>query len=177
MGRAFDRGMGGPAEGRFLTPADVDGACMACALFRREALLQARDGAGEILDSRFFAYKEDVDLSWRLRRAGYRIRYLPEASATHERGWREGRRREIPVWIRRLSLRNRWFTILKNESALSLALRMAIYVPWEVAIAGYLLLREPRVLPAYPAILGGLTDTWKRRKLPYAAPTASAGSG
>ena len=81
----------------FLDRADVDAACMACALFRRDALEAARDGAGEILDHRYFAYKEDVDLGWRLRRAGYRIAYLPECRAVHERGWREGSRRSIPL--------------------------------------------------------------------------------
>ena len=48
---------------------------------RRAALEAARDGAGEVLDERLLAYKEDVDLGWRIRRAGYRIVYEPAARA------------------------------------------------------------------------------------------------
>lgn len=162
--RPRDRGMGEPAAGRFLVREDVDAACMACALFRRTALEAARDGAGDILDRRFFAYKEDVDLGWRLRRAGFSVVYLPEALATHERGWKEGARRQIPLELRVLSLRNRWWTILKNESALSLLLRMALYVLVEVMLALLLLMTEPGVLRAYPRIVAGIPGSLSRRK-------------
>jgi len=163
--RARDRGMGGSATGTYPEREDVDAACMAAALFPRRALEMARDGAGEVLDVRFFAYKEDVDLGWRIRRAGFRIVYEPGAVATHERGWREGGRREIPVRLRVLSLRNRWFTILKNESPLSLALRMALYVPTEIALAAWLTVREPGVLRAYPELIRGVGETLRRRTL------------
>ncbi|MAE62813.1 MAG: hypothetical protein CMJ18_00955 [Phycisphaeraceae bacterium] len=163
--RARDRGMGQPASGQFLERADVDAACMACALFDPAALHDARDGAGEILDSRYFAYKEDVDLGWRLRRAGYRIVYEPAAVAEHQRGWREGERKAIPRRLRVLSLRNRWFTILKNESPLSLFLRMALYVPTECGLLAWLAITEPGVLRAYPRILAGFWETMRRRKL------------
>lgn len=170
--RARDRGFGGPSEGRFTEPEDVDAACMACALFRRRALDAARDGAGEVLDSRFFAYKEDVDLGWRLRRAGFRVRYEPGAVATHERGWREGARAAVPVNLRVLSFRNRWWTILKNESPLSLVLRMALYIPVEAVLFVRFCLIEPGVLRAYPRIVGGLRETLRRRKLkPSRLPT------
>ena len=162
--RARDRGMGEPAEGAFTTRDDVDAACMACALFRRSALDAARDGAGEVLDRRFFAYKEDVDLGWRLRRAGFRVAYVPDAVATHERGWKERGRQTIPLELRILSLRNRWWTILKNESALSLLLRMALYVSVEVMLVLFLLVTEPGVVRAYPRIVLGIPGTLRRRK-------------
>lgn len=34
-------------------------------------------------DERFFMYAEDVDLSWRVRMAGYRLRYVPKAVINH----------------------------------------------------------------------------------------------
>lgn len=163
--RPRDRGMGSLKSGRHLEPAAVDAACMACALFRRRALESARDGAGEILDSRFFAYKEDVDLGWRMRRAGWKVAYEPTARAVHERGWKEGGRAGIPEELRILSLRNRWLTIAKNESAWSFVLRLALYVPYEVLAAVRLLLREPGVLRAYPRIVAELRETLRRRVL------------
>ncbi|GAB1390532.1 hypothetical protein MASR1M6_27140 [Rubrivivax sp.] len=34
-------------------------------------------------EPRFFMYCEDVDLSWRLRCAGWRLRYLPQCAVVH----------------------------------------------------------------------------------------------
>ncbi len=53
----------------------------ACLLLRRTAL----ESVGG-LDERFFLYAEDVDLCLRLRQAGWRLRYVPEATACHLRG-------------------------------------------------------------------------------------------
>jgi GT2 family glycosyltransferase len=168
--RARDRGRGEPAAGLHAEPANVDAACLAAALFRRAALDRARDGAGEILDSRYFAYQEDVDLGWRIRRARFRIRYEPSVVAEHDRGWREGRRREIPVSLRRLSLRNRWFTIIKNVPWPGLVWRLPFLVVFEVLFFLKLLLTEPAVLPAFGMAVAGIPGTLARRRLPHDRP-------
>jgi N-acetylglucosaminyl-diphospho-decaprenol L-rhamnosyltransferase len=46
---------------------------------------QAFDDVGGF-DERYFMYVEDVDLCWRLRRAGWRVRYEPSAAVVHEQG-------------------------------------------------------------------------------------------
>ena len=53
----------------------------ACVLLRRAAF----DAVGGF-DERFFMYFEDVDLSRRLRRSGWRLRSVPEARAFHVKG-------------------------------------------------------------------------------------------
>jgi GT2 family glycosyltransferase len=58
-----------------LEPPWVSGAA---ALFRRAAY----DEAGGF-DTHFFMYGEDVDLSWRLRARGWRLRYVPRAAVVH----------------------------------------------------------------------------------------------
>jgi len=58
--------------------ADVDQLIGACLILRRTAL----DAVG-LLDERFFLYFEEVDLCLRLRQAGWRVRYLSEATVTH----------------------------------------------------------------------------------------------
>jgi GT2 family glycosyltransferase len=168
--RARDRGMGRPSAGRYLEGAEVDAACMAAALFRRAALEAARDGAGEVLDERLLAYKEDVDLGWRIRRAGYRIVYEPAARATHQRGWREGARRGIPLELRRESLKNRWQVIAKNESAGSFVIRLPLFILFEMAVAAGLLVREPRVLAAYARATRELAGSLRRRPLAASPP-------
>lgn len=57
---------------------EIDWALGACMLIREKAV------GGEIFDPRFFLYFEDVDLCLRLRKAGWKIIYHPEAVAIHE---------------------------------------------------------------------------------------------
>lgn len=68
---------------------DVDWANGACLMVRR-SLLQQLDG----LDEAFFMYFEDVDLCWRLRQQGCRVRHLAEAEIVHFIGRSSGRDRE-----------------------------------------------------------------------------------
>jgi GT2 family glycosyltransferase len=92
------------------TTFEVPGISATAALFRREALTRiARHG--QFFDDRFFAYYEDVDLSLRLARAGWRFACDPQAVAWHE-GSRTGRRTPFrrAVW----TARNRWRTLLGN---------------------------------------------------------------
>jgi N-acetylglucosaminyl-diphospho-decaprenol L-rhamnosyltransferase len=60
---------------------DVDWVSGAAIWLRRDAL----DSVGG-WDEGFFMYVEDVDLCWRLRRAGWRVRYEPGGSVTHVQG-------------------------------------------------------------------------------------------
>jgi GT2 family glycosyltransferase len=78
-GYGHDRGFGEPDDGRFDEPADVMYGCGAALALKTDAV---REVGG--VDPRFFLYYEDVDLSWRLRLAGYRIVYVPDAVVAHE---------------------------------------------------------------------------------------------
>lgn len=60
------------------TDADVFGFCGGAALLRRTALEQAGG-----FDAELFLYYEDTDVSWRLRAAGWRVVYAPDAVAVH----------------------------------------------------------------------------------------------
>jgi GT2 family glycosyltransferase len=68
----------GAAPDRVARPAEVFGFSGGAALLRREPALAA--GGFPV---RFFLYYEDTDLSWRLRRAGWSIRYEPGAVVHH----------------------------------------------------------------------------------------------
>ena len=57
---------------------DVFGFCGAAAALRTAALAEVG-----LFDEDFFLYYEDSDLSWRLRRAGWRVRYCADAVARH----------------------------------------------------------------------------------------------
>jgi GT2 family glycosyltransferase len=60
---------------------EVDTVQGACLLLRREAL----DGVG-LLDERFFMYSEEIDLCFRLRRAGWAVYWVPQAAVVHYGG-------------------------------------------------------------------------------------------
>ena len=61
--------------------AEVDWLSGACMLARRTALAEVGG-----FDERFFLYWEDADLCRRLRARGYRVRYVPGATAIHRVG-------------------------------------------------------------------------------------------
>jgi GT2 family glycosyltransferase len=77
-GIAGKRGHGEVLADRHLRPGFVFGASGSSSFFRREALLQAGGFAEELV-----AYFDDVDLSFRLHRAGYRIWYEPASRVYH----------------------------------------------------------------------------------------------
>jgi GT2 family glycosyltransferase len=62
-------------------PREVDIIQGACLILRREAL----DQVG-LLDENFFFYSEDVDLCYRLRRAGWHLYWVPTAELIHYGG-------------------------------------------------------------------------------------------
>jgi GT2 family glycosyltransferase len=82
-GSAGNRGVWTLDAGQFDTEQDVFGACGAAALYRREALEVVAHTEGEYFDSRLFMYYEDVELAWRLQRAGYTCCFAPKAIVEH----------------------------------------------------------------------------------------------
>jgi GT2 family glycosyltransferase len=77
-GLAWRRLAGYPAADFGLESVEVFGPCGAAALYSRQAFA---DSGG--FDEDFFGYHEDVDLAFRLRLAGLRCLYVPEAVVHH----------------------------------------------------------------------------------------------
>lgn len=90
-GRWYDRGHGEIAAGRYDTMEQVPGACGAVMFCRKRALRDVAVGKW-IFDERFFLYKEDIELSLRIRKYGWEIWFVPELVAYHGRGWSPHRR-------------------------------------------------------------------------------------
>jgi N-acetylglucosaminyl-diphospho-decaprenol L-rhamnosyltransferase len=76
-GRGYDRDWKRPNDGSRVG-GEVFGFCGAAAALRMSAV---REVGG--FDPDLFLYYEDTDLSWRLRAAGWTVRYAPEAAAHH----------------------------------------------------------------------------------------------
>jgi len=61
-----------------LVAREIFSSCAAASLYRREALMQVGS-----FDEDYFCYVEDVDLGFRLRLAGYKAMYIPDAVVHH----------------------------------------------------------------------------------------------
>ena len=60
---------------------EVDGVSGSCMLIRRRVIEQVG-----YLDERFFAYQEDADYCFQVKKAGWKIVYLPQAQIVHYGG-------------------------------------------------------------------------------------------
>ncbi len=97
----------------------VFGACAGAAIYRRAML----DDVG-LLDEDFFAYDEDIDLSFRAQLRGYKCLFVPAAIVYHRIGSTLGR--DSDFWLY-LSRRNMLYVLLKNMPA-PLLLRNLHYI-------------------------------------------------
>jgi N-acetylglucosaminyl-diphospho-decaprenol L-rhamnosyltransferase len=104
LGRWYDRGRGEPASGATGASEEVPAICGALMICRTSALEQSALRDGSVFDPSFFMYKEDIDLSLRMRALGWKLVYLPRLRCEHGRGWRG--RTAVPFRARYLSARN-----------------------------------------------------------------------
>jgi GT2 family glycosyltransferase len=87
-GVASKRGHGQPLRAEYLNAGSVFGASGSSGFFRRDVLLRVGG-----LPEQFGAYFEDVDLAFRLHRAGYEARFEPRSRVYHHVSASYGRRR------------------------------------------------------------------------------------
>lgn len=95
-------------DSRLQSPWGYTGA----AVFLRRRALEDIAIDGEMFDEDLFAYREDVDLSWRLRLRGWEIVGAPDARATHVRTARRGG--EKSPRVQQLSWRNYFLVLAKD---------------------------------------------------------------
>lgn len=107
-GYGADRGFGDDPA-RWAGPAEVFGFCGTAVALRTQALREVG-----LFDEDFFLYYEDTDLSWRLRRAGWRLRYAPDAVTGHLHAASSSAASPLFVFH---NDRNRLLMLTKNASA------------------------------------------------------------
>lgn len=121
--RCIDRGQNEEDIGQYDNSEQVFGVCGAAPLYRRSALdkIMVLD---EYFDEDFFAYKEDIDLSWRLNLAGFKNMYHYKAIAYHGRGLGSSKkgilnfinnRKSQSKFLRGISFRNHILMLYKNN--------------------------------------------------------------
>ncbi|MGI8905140.1 MAG: glycosyltransferase family 2 protein [Candidatus Sumerlaeaceae bacterium] len=159
-GIAKHRGLRDKADdARYASPAD-------CTFITGCALCVKRDVVDKIglLDNDLFIYNEDTDYSIRITRAGYRIRYVPDAILWHREGYdsrrASGQRRRIHLVTRNIlrvhAKHRRWYHLLT-------------FVPffafrWIGLSGGYALVRRDFATAA--GILAGIRAYFRRETGP-----------
>ena len=105
-GRWYDRGQGlHYNESDFKAVESIPAICGAVFFCRKKALDDVLIRGKEVMDNTFFMYKEDIDLSLRLRRNGWSLAFVPNFHVYHCRGWNRDRSK-MPREFRLCSARN-----------------------------------------------------------------------
>lgn len=170
--RVVERGAGECDEGQF-QDGEVFGNSGALVLYRLSAL-QDIEVQNEYFDSKFFSYKEDIDLAWRLRLFGWKSFYIENAVAHHHRGayGSENRtmskaineRRKKNSLINYYSTTNHFSILLKNEFAKNIVKDLPYIFLYEAGKFLYILFFETKTLRAYFKFLKSFSYVWKQRK-------------
>ncbi|PIR66743.1 MAG: hypothetical protein COU51_02310 [Parcubacteria group bacterium CG10_big_fil_rev_8_21_14_0_10_36_14] len=148
----------------------VSGAFMC---IRPNSLFTIKEGK-EYFDEDFFAYKEDVDLCWRLRNMGWDIKIEPSAVAYHYRKVRGDEKVSLikkiqdhklkPRFIKLLSARNHFWTLWKNDFLSNELIHSPFIATREIGKFLYNLMFDRKILGAYFLAFFGMPKILKKRK-------------
>ena len=105
-GDCRERGIYEKDEGQYDEPEEVS-AFSGCSVLIRKEVFEELGG----FDPKFFAYYEDADLSWRIKKAGWKILYEPKSVVRHHRSMTSGQ--QSPFFCFHIYRNKRW-SIAKN---------------------------------------------------------------
>ena len=171
--RMSDRGAGEIDTGQYDNKLDIFAPSGTIALLPI-SVIQDTMMDGEMFDKDFFAYREDCDFAWRLRKLGHKALFVPRACAHHYRGM-YGKHKQT-LWSRlknrqgqnpffsAYSTRNQLFVLFKNLTFFD----ALFYFPWIAFSEGgrilYALVFEPQTRNR---LLGGISllpSMFKKRR-------------
>jgi len=171
---AKERGYGLKDKGQFEKEEYIFGVNGAVAFYRREMLEDIKIGE-DYFDSDFHFFYEDLDIAWRAKRAGWKGYYIPSAVAYHVRGGTARKNYGIDKPYARTFLsdelhldliKNRYLTIIKNETCLDFLLHLPFMVLYDFVMWGYILLFKPNLMKIFLLNLYYLKKSLKKRFSP-----------
>jgi len=174
--RGYERGQLEIDRGQYDHLPWIFGVSGTAAVYRKSALEEVKLGNSEYFDVDFFAYWEDLDLSWRLRLRGYECVYVPEAIVEHRRavGASKGgilnfgefvrHHRSFSLRIRKWNWRNHLFAIIKNDYGWSFYRDLPWIVLRELGMLAFLVCFMPDTLSAIPEFVRLLPAMLSKRR-------------
>jgi GT2 family glycosyltransferase len=169
---AGERGYGARDKGQFQKKEYIFGVTGAAAFYRRKMLDEIKEN-GDYFDPDFHIFYEDLDIAWRARRFGWKGYYCPEAITYHLRGGTVRLSRGINKPYARKYLddrlhadlvKNRYLTIVKNESMLGLLFHSPYIFMYDLLAWSYILLFRPQQIKIFILNLKYVKSALIRRK-------------
>ncbi|OLY93400.1 hypothetical protein SAMN05444008_107217 [Cnuella takakiae] len=154
LGFTYTRGLNKKDQPAFQQPCAVDW-ISGCAMLIRTSVLR-RTG---LFAPNMFLYFEDVDLSFRLRKLGYRLAYVPASAIYHiagASGKKEGQKNTVQPFVYYYNLRNRIWMLKKYSAWYLLPTVVLANGAYIFALMGYFLLRGRT--PKFRAVLRAMKD-------------------
>lgn len=170
---ARERGYGLKDKGEYEQGGYIFGVNGAVAFYRREMLEESKINL-DYFDIDYHIFYEDLDIAWRATNFGWKAYYVPKAVAYHVRGAtvREGGGIDKPYARRYLSnelnsdlLKNRYLTIIKNESLLSFLLHLPFILLYDALAWGYISFFKPSLIKIFLLNRKYFKSAFQKRKL------------
>lgn len=168
-----ERGYGKIDTGQYEKEKYIFGVNGAVAFYRRQMLEDIKIDA-DYFDSDYHIFYEDLDIAWRAKNFGWKAYCVPGAIAYHVRGGtvrqnhginKSFARRYLSNEFQLDLLKNRYLTIIKNESCLSFFLHLPFILCYELLSWGFILFFKPALIKKFILNLKILNFAFQKRKL------------
>ncbi len=146
---------------------EVFGLSGAATIFRRrnlENIKELKDNSYQYFDEDFFAYKEDIDLAWRLRLNGWESYLITSTKAYHHRTVNLKEDRKLRGAINKLSYRNHLMLLYKNSFLRNFMKDFFLVIWYELQKIIYFLIYERSTLLGLKEFFKALPTLRKKRK-------------
>lgn len=172
MRTARERGYNRKDRGGFQKQGYIFGVSGATAFYRRRMLDEIRS-EGKYFDPELRMFYEDLDISWRAQRAGWKGYFVPGALAYHLRGatlrkeegiGRQWGRRYISDEFHADLIKNRYRVLIKNESVLGFFLHLPFIFFYDFIVWFYILILKRNVVRILFSSSLGWASAFKKRK-------------
>ncbi len=161
--RHLDRGSGEVDHGQFAEPQRVFGATGAAAFYNRAALDDVAVD-GEVFAEDFHSFREDAELSFRLRERAWEVVYEPSAVAEHRRRVLPERRRDLPAVVNYHSLKNRYLLRAYHQTPGNFWRTLVPSLARDLGALAYVLMFERGSLPVYAWLWRQRREILERRR-------------
>ncbi len=170
---AKERGYSLKDIGQFEKEEYIFGVNGAVAFYRRQMLENIKIDS-DYFDTDYHFFYEDLDISWRAQNVGWKAYYVPKAVAYHVRGAsvrascgidKPYARRYLTNDLHLDLLKNRYLTLIKNESGLSFLLHLPFILSYDILVWIYVLFFRPNLISSFLLNLKYLKSAFQKRKL------------
>ncbi len=145
----WDRGQGKLDEGQYdETINNIFGISGAAFFVNRDCIKKIHGDKNKLFDETIFMYKDDVDLAYRMRWLGLKIKFLPDILGYHARTLGKGKKKSL--FEAKNSYKNHLIMLRSNVSGkYKIQTKLSIFM-YEAAKFLYYLFTNPRVLSVIP---------------------------